>query len=1115
MSRSLLHRRVLRAGALLCCALAGLSCGGDGPTPPPAPRAARLTIAPALPQGAAGGPAFAITSLRAVLSASATVGALADSTVVTAAYAGAGTTLQADLTITEPSRVYAVKLTAIDASGDTVFRGADTARAWTLESGAHGSAALTLAYARADAGVTAIQVAPGDTTVSSGDTLRLRVAATAGGTATPAVGWASRDATGATVTSAGTLTAGKNRKPVWLVATTFTGVQDSVRVTVEGAPAAVAITTDPLSLAYGDSAQLAAEVKDSAGTALPNRSASYTSLDPAKATVDAATGMLRSAFSAAASADSVRIVAANGGLADTLVVRLTPLAPAALLVTPVSPALTVGDSVALGATVADAEGRALAGRAVTWTSLDPAKATVDSSGMVRAALTLAAQPGSVRIEAAVGAVKDTAVVTLDPVPATVAVTAGDLQVGVAGQGFLLPVTIVATGPGGAPLPGRDVSVIATQGGGSLAAPATTDATGTAQLTLHYGATPGRHAFAVSAGRTTTPDTVHADATLDRHTVAAGAAFACATDDSAAPSCWGSNDQGQLGSPAISGSSQPVPVAGGHAFVTLSTGHGDSENPRSVCALTAGGQAYCWGTSRDGQLAIVPTDDCSVRFRATNPICARTPRPVPGGLTFVSISVGAAGGATEYSSRACGVTLAGDAYCWGAGQNGELGNGTFGVTTAPVLVAGGHRFVQIATNRDSSCGVTAAGEVWCWGANDAGQLGDGTRSRSSIPVRVASTERFVRVEVGGGRSACALSADGRLQCWGSFTGGKLGTGGAGTVDALSPVAVAGGHAFSSFTLGQDHACAVTTAGAAYCWGAGGDGQLGTGRAETELAPALVSGGYAFRELSGGVSSTCGRTTLGHVMCWGENRFGALGVGDPIGWSFIPLKVRFGADVPGAPAKLAPLTRLAFGRASIGSTLGTTPTVRVTDANGVPVPGVTVTFAVTGGGSVQNPIRGTTSGGWATPGFWTLGPNPGIGTLTATAEGLADTVVFTAEGAVPGPPAYLLPGGVPLASRAAGETVLASALDAPYVLIGDASFLATAGAKVLFEQLTPGGSILPADGIVTADASGKARLDAWTTDTVPGTNTVRATLLDANGRKIPGQTATLSIVTTPSP
>ena len=73
----------------------------------------------------------------------------------------------------------------------------------------------------------------------------------------------------------------------------------------------------------------------------------------------------------------------------------------------------------------------------------------------------------------------------------------------------------------------------------------------------------------------------------------------------------------------------------------------------------------------------------------------------------------------------------------------------------------------------------------------------------------------------------------------------------------------------------------------------------------------------------------------------------------------------------------------------------PTVLVTDVSGNPVSGVTVTFAVTGGGGSGTSLTPTTdSNGHATVGSWTLGTTTAPNTMTATAAGLSGSpVTFT--------------------------------------------------------------------------------------------------------------------------
>ncbi len=72
--------------------------------------------------------------------------------------------------------------------------------------------------------------------------------------------------------------------------------------------------------------------------------------------------------------------------------------------------------------------------------------------------------------------------------------------------------------------------------------------------------------------------------------------------------------------------------------------------------------------------------------------------------------------------------------------------------------------------------------------------------------------------------------------------------------------------------------------------------------------------------------------------------------------------------------------------------TLPTVLVTSSGGAPVSGVTVTFAVTGGGGSATGLTPTTdSNGHATVGSWTLGTTTAPNTMTATSAGLSGSPV----------------------------------------------------------------------------------------------------------------------------
>src|SRR3954468_2542038 len=94
------------------------------------------------------------------------------------------------------------------------------------------------------------------------------------------------------------------------------------------------------------------------------------------------------------------------------------------------------------------------------------------------------------------------------------------------------------------------------------------------------------------------------------------------------------------------------------------------------------------------------------------------------------------------------------------------------------------------------------------------------------------------------------------------------------------------------------------------------------------------------------------------------------------------------------------------AAYGTAVTILPSVKLADASGNGVSGVSVTFAVaSGGGTVTGPTKTTGKDGIASVGAWNLGTALGPNTLTATATGATGSpVTFTAT-AVAGPAATM--------------------------------------------------------------------------------------------------------------
>jgi alpha-tubulin suppressor-like RCC1 family protein len=185
------------------------------------------------------------------------------------------------------------------------------------------------------------------------------------------------------------------------------------------------------------------------------------------------------------------------------------------------------------------------------------------------------------------------------------------------------------------------------------------------------------------------------------------------------------------------------------------------------------------------------------------------------------------------------------------------------------------FGSVAGGFRHTCALLGGGAAYCWGFNASLALGTGSANdRDSVPRAVAGNRTFTVIDAGEGHS-CAITTAGAAYCWGASNDGALGSDTASVTPF--PVPVDGGLTFKTITTGRSFTCGLTTAGAAYCWGLNDWGQLGRDTSDTRT-PVAVSGGHIFTALAAGDYHTCGIATGGAAYCWGSNTFGTLGTGD---------------------------------------------------------------------------------------------------------------------------------------------------------------------------------------------------------------------------------------------
>jgi alpha-tubulin suppressor-like RCC1 family protein len=168
-------------------------------------------------------------------------------------------------------------------------------------------------------------------------------------------------------------------------------------------------------------------------------------------------------------------------------------------------------------------------------------------------------------------------------------------------------------------------------------------------------------------------------------------------------------------------------------------------------------------------------------------------------------------------------------------------------------------------------------VYCWGDNSSGQLGDNTTTARPTPVQAIAPAGVTFAQVDAGYSyTCAVTPAGAAYCWGNNFSGQLGDNT--TVGKPVPTAVQGTLQFAIVSSGGDHTCGVTTTGVGYCWGANGNGQLGDNTTQNRLTPTAIAGGLILSVPAAGLSHSCAVATPSAVVyCWGYNASGQLGDG----------------------------------------------------------------------------------------------------------------------------------------------------------------------------------------------------------------------------------------------
>jgi hypothetical protein len=287
---------------------------------------------------------------------------------------------------------------------------------------------------------------------------------------------------------------------------------------------------------------------------------------------------------------------------------------------------------------------------------------------------------------------------------------------------------------------------------------------------------------------------------------------------------------------------------------------------ATCGVVASNTVLCWNL-------LVPLFDVQPAIRLFSYADAQA-----GGFDGTQYAIGRGG------SYVCGLTALGGVECSGHSGVGQGGKITAATDKYPVHIP--VPVTRIRTGSAHTCALTIDDAAYCWGFNQNGQIGARTEVSCDfgffrIPNLIPCTDTAVHTQPAlhfrdlrvGGQSTCGIIVDGSVRCWGlallpSTSGAVTGIDGYAVAVPPNPIAVA---------VGETHACALTAAGEAWCWGRNAYGQLGLGATDSLLhAPAAIPG-MRFRSIAAGGNSVCGVTTENVPYCWGANANGQLGDG----------------------------------------------------------------------------------------------------------------------------------------------------------------------------------------------------------------------------------------------
>jgi alpha-tubulin suppressor-like RCC1 family protein len=210
------------------------------------------------------------------------------------------------------------------------------------------------------------------------------------------------------------------------------------------------------------------------------------------------------------------------------------------------------------------------------------------------------------------------------------------------------------------------------------------------------------------------------------------------------------------------------------------------------------------------------------------------------------------------------------------------SGTGSSTNSSATVSTLSNIVQVAAGVSHVCALDMNQKIWCWGTNGNGQLqGADYTDPQPWAAPVLDNQNYLSV-VAGTSHTCGLRPNHTIWCWGAGGNGQVGGGFIGSVPNPTVITDSNLNTITDFvdiSAGDQYTCGLRSDGSMWCWGYDNADSLANGNGSYDTTYyATYSSNFTTNDIisiGNGSGFGCVLRRNGQVWCWGSNGNGQIG------------------------------------------------------------------------------------------------------------------------------------------------------------------------------------------------------------------------------------------------